>query len=253
MHVKCRDVGKPYLRSKVYRTHVPDSKVDWKCVWEEYNPEDYTDPLTVGKQWADNAACIPKWNTLDGGVDRRSHIGKYELDSEGRPLNPMGRTGLRGRGVLGRWGPNHAADPIVSMFRNGSLYFVGIERQDTHEWAIPGGMVDPGESISLTLKREFTEEALDGVSNAEIESLWAKGVELFRGYVDDPRNTDNAWMETVVVNFHDNMGILEKVNFQAGSDAAKVRWIPVCASERLYASHEEFMKLLAKHHGVPFE
>lgn len=78
---------------------------------------------------------------------------KYELDSEGRPLNPMGRTGLRGRGVLGRWGPNHAADPIVSAFRDGCLHFIGIERRDTHEWAIPGGMVDAGEKVSATLKR----------------------------------------------------------------------------------------------------
>ena len=28
--------------------------------------------------------------------------------------NPVGRTGIRGRGCLGRWGPNHAADPIVT-------------------------------------------------------------------------------------------------------------------------------------------
>ena len=29
---------------------------------------------------------------------------------------------------------------------------------------------------------------------------------MYRGYVDDPRNTDNAWMETVVLNFHDEAG-----------------------------------------------
>lgn len=28
--------------------------------------------------------------------------------------NPVGRTGLTGRGLLGRWGPNHAADPVVT-------------------------------------------------------------------------------------------------------------------------------------------
>ena len=28
------------------------------------------------------------------------------------------------------------------------LMFVGICRSDTAEWAIPGGMVDPGEHIS---------------------------------------------------------------------------------------------------------
>lgn len=75
------------------------------------------------------------------------------MDSDGRPLNPMGRTGLRGRGVLGRWGPNHAADPIVSRYFKGHLQFIGIQRSDTGEWAIPGGMIDPGEMVSHTLKR----------------------------------------------------------------------------------------------------
>lgn len=32
-------------------------------------------------------------------------------------------------------------------------------------------------------------------------------IQVFKGYVDDPRNTDNAWMETVAVNFHDDSGI----------------------------------------------
>ena len=56
-----------------------------------------------------------------------------------------------GRGLLGKWGPNHAADPVVTRWRrdeNGSiildskgkpiLQFVAIQRADTKEWAIPG-------------------------------------------------------------------------------------------------------------------
>jgi len=30
--------------------------------------------------------------------------------------------------------------------------------------------------------------------------------QIYRGYVDDPRNTDNAWMETVAYHFHDDDG-----------------------------------------------
>ena len=64
--------------------------------------------------------------------------------------NPLGRTGIVGRGLLGRWGPNHAADPVVSRWkRDGSrgkvlcsgkpvLEFVVIKRRDTGTWAIPG-------------------------------------------------------------------------------------------------------------------
>lgn len=43
-------------------------------------------------------------------------MGTYKI-LEKRPLNPVGRTGLIGRGVLGKWGPNHAADPIVTRWK----------------------------------------------------------------------------------------------------------------------------------------
>ena len=49
-------------------------------------------------------------------VDRRSHEGSYLVD-EGVPVNPQGRTGLRGRGCLGRWGPNAAGDAIVTRWK----------------------------------------------------------------------------------------------------------------------------------------
>ena len=68
---------------------------------------------------------------------------------------------MRGRGLLGKWGPNHAADPIVTRFhpQTGQLQMVAIKRKDTGDWAIPGGMVDDGEMVGVTLRREFTEEA----------------------------------------------------------------------------------------------
>ena len=34
----------------------------------------------------------------------------------GKPRNPRGRTGMTGRGTLGKWGPNQAADPIVTRW-----------------------------------------------------------------------------------------------------------------------------------------
>lgn len=82
------------------------------------------------------------------------------------------------------------------------------------EWAIPGGMVDKGEKISDALKREFTEEALDGADDSKLKELWSKGTTVFKGYVDDPRNTDNSWMETKVVNFHDDADLLVDVKLK---------------------------------------
>lgn len=64
----------------------------------------------------DDKAFTPKWNKLDGKVSRASHSGEYQI-VQNSPQNPCGRTGLIGRGVLGRWGPNHAADPIVTRWK----------------------------------------------------------------------------------------------------------------------------------------
>src|SRR6218665_825757 len=59
----------------------------------------------------------PKFNEMDGLIDRRSHTGIYKINNEGFPLNPSGRTGLSYRGMLGKWGPNHAADPIITRWK----------------------------------------------------------------------------------------------------------------------------------------
>ena len=62
-----------------------------------------------------------QFNDIDRacGCDRRTfHENKdgtrrYDV-IDGLPINPCGRTGMTGRGVLYRWGPNHAGDPIVT-------------------------------------------------------------------------------------------------------------------------------------------
>lgn len=56
-----------------------------------------------------------QFNDIDeeSKVSRVSYMGKYKV-IDGLPLNPMGRTGIEGRGLLGRWGPNIAGDPLVT-------------------------------------------------------------------------------------------------------------------------------------------
>lgn len=76
-----------------------------------------------------------------------------------------------------------------------------------------------------------------------VSSFFASGADIYKGYVDDPRNTDNAWMETVAVNFHDETGTaVGKFPLQAGDDAKNVKWVEVESSLGLYASHGEMIK-----------
>nr|CDS24561.1 expressed protein [Echinococcus granulosus] len=273
LHVKCRNTYYPG-ETAVPRFHVPDAKVPWDVPFDSYDPIDYTSPSVLRASWADKCRELPSseinFNQLDGNVDRRSYEGIYKLDSNGCPLNPHGRTGVAGRGLLGRWGPNHAADPIVTRWKvddkgakivepqSGKpiLQFVAIRRKDNGEWALPGGMVDPGEEVSATLKREFSEEAM-GLLDAsksgreklrsKVNKAFNEGHEIYRGYVDDPRNTDNAWMETVAVNFHDDSGTgLALFKLSAGDDAAAVRWVDADPNQDLFASHRHFLALTVK-------
>ncbi|EDQ86122.1 uncharacterized protein MONBRDRAFT_28618 [Monosiga brevicollis MX1] len=235
----------------------------------EYAPVEYTAPVVANKPvWADDEDKIAefKFNALDGDTNRVSFDGTYEIEKDtSRPINLHGRTGMRGRGLLGKFGPNHAADPVVSRWQrlaNGEvardeegqpvLEIVFIKRKDTGEWALPGGMVEAGDTVSVTLKKEFGEEALNSLEadevaretlKAVVDRIFQNGDEIYRGYVDDPRNTDNAWMETVAVNFHDKTGsAFGHFNLTAGDDAGSVAWVKVTPDMALYASHADFVR-----------
>lgn len=123
---------------------------------------------------------------------------------------------------------------------------VAIQRRDNNMWAIPGGMVDAGEKVGQTLLREFTEEALNSSEEhcEMIKTFFHNfGTQIYSGYVDDPRNTDNAWMETVVYNFHDDYNnVVGNLKLSAGDDAGNVKWMDIDQNLILYASHKLFVQ-----------
>lgn len=76
-----------------------------------------------------------------------------------------------------------------------------------------------------------------------------EGETVYKGYVDDWRNTDNAWMETVAYNFHDEDGsTVGALKLHAGDDAVGVRWVDIASTIKLYASHEGIVKEVLKRH-----
>jgi hypothetical protein len=145
---------------------------------------------------------------------------------------------------------------ILGSDGKGVIEFVAIKRKDNGEWAIPGGMVEPGDTVSVTLKKEFGEEAMNSLSLSEedraqleknLDDLFGHGQEVYKGYVDDPRNTDNSWMETVAVNFHDESGtIFSKFKLHAGDDAGAVQWLAFGSSLAIYANHSDFLGKVAE-------
>lgn len=240
---------------------------NWSLVDATYDPPQYTDPKVLAQPpWADP-------ESFDEALERRGERGfaSYEppvLEGD-RPRNPRGPTGLEGRGLLGNYGANFAADPIVFRLHQGRLQMVAIQRRDNGLWAIPGGMVDAGERVSATLARELAEEALGKEASPGQVAHWEeqfarlfseRGVEVYRGYVDDFRNTDDAWMETsafyLLLTEADRDRLGWDLNLVAGDDAQDTRWMNVTGVEleRMHANHAEIVgravQLLEEREGL---
>ncbi len=231
------------------RADAPDS---WGDMDSHYVPPEYTAPVVLANDETKFTADALKdptkgWADPVDPTDVKSKFLSYEgkifFDRLGRPRNPKGPTGIAGRGNLGRWGPNHAVDPIVTRYsaKTGKLQVLAVLREDARQWALPGGFVDRGEEPLNALTRELKEE-----TGAVVDMR--QGETVYKGYVDDPRNTDNAWIETVAMHVHVSY---EQSRQLISSDRKEenivASWLDVedeMNAGTFYASHGEFLKAL---------
>ena len=229
--------------AKGYPARWPVAEADaaWDRPLANYYPPEYTAGVVFQNEgkWADPRdvrAVQRKFMTYSHGHDEPALLD----ETLGRPLNPLGRTGLQGRGLLGRWGRNQAGDPLVTRIspENGHIQLLVIQRKDSGQKALPGGMVDEGEDIAGTVARELSEE-----TGAQLD--FTKVTKLFVGIVDDPRNTDNAWMETTVLHRHLTNEEHSQLKLKAGDDATAVHWVDIDQAllVAMYANHAEYVRL----------
>lgn len=215
----------------VQRQIVPSELTDWNREFPQYNPPHLDLPRGATRFRKDgdtphdsDPSTIDMFTSLE--------VAAVTRDENGYPLNPIGRTGLRGRGMLDKWGPTAAADPVITRYNPDSdrLEVLLIQRSDTGEWAFPGGKVDPGETAVVAASRELMEEA--GIGEGVLD--FSKAQTVYAGYIDDSRNTDNAWMESTAFHLHLSEEQVATVLVEAGSDADAVRWAAV--DEGLYSA-----------------
>lgn len=120
-------------------------------------------------------------------------------------------------------GANQAADAVVVNTANRRILLV--LRKDTREWALPGGFVDKDEQAMDAARREVAEET----------SITLKGDarRIYAGKVEDPRNSNTAWIETSAFVFP----TLSLEQPTASDDAQEAAWKDIHDLPPLYGSH----------------
>lgn len=257
---------------KMKRFEVPKHAVPWHVPFPKYQPPEFTSQHLPSEPYADpdihNPSFKPKWNSVDGPTDRTSYEQSYRI-LNGYPLNPRGRTGIKGRGVLPRWGPNHAAESIVTRWKRGEkdstmnlssgkpvLQVVVIRRHGCSEWTLPGGLIEINSDELITLQKQLLEEALNLEFDLppevvvryqeKIGAAFVNKTLIYRGYVENPRNTDNAWIESTVFHVHDEEYIsVATLPLPLEEESDRPMWRDVDFSLPLFPGYYELVKKIA--------
>lgn len=222
------------------RFPVPDKFISWEQEFGKYEP-------TLILPTVDSAR-----NAQEKSIERgfsKSYEGEYELNEDGIPKNIIGRTGFKGAGNLFNYGPNHASDMLLftGPNRDGLFKAILITRADG-SLAIPGGFIDVNETSESAAVRELSEEALK-LSEIDCKRLEEKVALTYQGYVDDPRNTDNAWIETSFFSAHVSEAEFEtyanRIKSENTDDAIDVNVVTLTSEvlDNLYASHGMMIRL----------
>ncbi|KAM9804599.1 transient receptor potential cation channel subfamily M member 2-like [Neosynchiropus ocellatus] len=226
VHVKARQLH--YPNSKMRRFPVPEEKVPWEVSFSSYMPTD----------------CTPE----ESGdvVDRSAN----ELLDEYR--NPGGRTGIKGRGAFRHLGPNLCADVVVTRWRDGEpsvLEFLAIEDEIRRTLELPAGPVQSPDQLPESLKRSMGIQLYE-----KVNQKLATAAKVFEGYVDDARNTDNAWVVSVVLNVHlvrSSVEDVEIMNMIALSNSS-LKWKEVSSKNGLRSNQSDALRRVAERHNKKF-
>lgn len=222
------------------RQRISIDLVSWKLKCPEYSPPYHVDPSVL----ANDATKIP-----DGWADpedlaqvERKSLGNIKWDDAGHPLHPRGRTGIAGRGLLGRWGVNPAVNAVIFRIDsdNKSIeLLLGKHEEGRFLW-LPKGFVPRGITSDMAvgeiIKREFG--WLPESDHGEI---------IFEGFSYDPRQTDNAWIEISTFLFcypFDSAPI----DFNSDREFEEIEWWPVNeeTQKNLHPVQAFFVKIAIK-------
>jgi ADP-ribose pyrophosphatase len=129
-----------------------------------------------------------------------------------------------------------------------------VKRVMGRQWALPGGfMLEAG--VNPVLRKAFGLDK-ESVGNHDdlkmVEKMLQRSEVIFQGYMEDPRNTDNAWVETKISHIHATGSTMQNIYLMASTDpnVVQVSWAVVHKRMNLYAQHAHALEAVVKKLGA---
>ena len=194
----------------------------WVLDSPNYDPPYHVDPTVL----ANDSSKVPDgWADPEDVASIRDELASREAkhrDDLGRPLNPRGRTGIEGRGLLGYWGSNlSVAAVVIRKNRAEELEILLGQGEDETKLEMAKGFVHTGETPGECLQRVLGAET--GWAPATVPDEV-----VFEGYTFDPRQTDHAWVESRVFLLDPGENSAPE-SLDPGGEFDEVRWWPLTA------------------------
>ena len=247
------------------------SELDWNAPCPKYNPVYYVHPDVVRLA---GIGTQPENPTEEEKKKIRREFKSYHTPKagwfwgqDGIIRNPMGRTGINGRGLLGQYGPNFVSEPI--MFRRNPetkvFEFIAIFHKETAKWMIPGGNVRFDIQVSDVLMKEFYDELMAHANEKkengdrmreQMSHLFKNPVgTIFRDMVNDSRNTDVAWIELLCTVFlFEDYDFAKSLKFKFKTPLQRICWVSLGTGKdddfkqlfKVFPPHKERVKQAMK-------
>ncbi|CAF0919426.1 unnamed protein product [Brachionus calyciflorus] len=268
-----------YSDSNVEIVHVPYEKKEWTVRYDNYFPNQYTSIDVLYSLSADfdllkkpeNLRPKIKFNRFDNesGLDRTSCLGEY-IVRNGIPLNPHGRQGISGRGSLYFWGPNQFYEIIFTRYKtnnrgeysfdtNGKsvVEFLALDNKRS-KLRFPSVLQEKNVTLEELIERNLIYElfSIEKMDHMSILTILKNPINITRYYKESKFNTDNAWFEFCVINYHDQADkIFPLLKLKDSFDGRKLSWkeINEVSLSNLSTQDSVNLKRVLKLHQIPIE
>jgi len=172
------------------RLRILIDEAPWGIECPDYAPPYHVDPSVLENDSSQKAGGWADPEDIAKVQESAEQEPTTHQDEAGRQLNPRGRTGITGRGLLGKWGPNNMVSAVVTRVDDaiGKLDIILGRIGENGVFSLPKGFVAAGETFDDAMARVLSHEI-------GWQAGSGKGDVIVEGYHYDARQTDHAWVE----------------------------------------------------------